>query len=204
MTSHRATWLLRGTALVTGTIVVILLLLGGTMRVVMHHDPWADPHGVAPVRASGTVIGIRHERIELAMVVRHRAMSLAEVIVTAAHPVVAWDGSLLPAADVRLGDVMAIDRGGTMTDLSQEWVVLTGIVGSPPEPDGGPMTIQTTSGSVRDIVVDLGPGTSIGGLPSSRTSRAGIVEAEQIRIYGVLDRTLGEVTQADAVVRLGP
>jgi len=53
-------------------------------------------------------------------------------------------------------------------------------------------------------VVDLEPGTNIDGLPASRTTRAGTVEAEQNQVYGILDRTPGEMTQTGSVLRLEP
>jgi len=89
-----------------------------------------------------------------------------------------------------------------LVDVSQNRASVQGNVAISPGPDGDVMTVQLTP--TRTILVDIGARTRINGQLPSVGSRMSIEEADQVRVAGILDKTMDEMTQTGTIDRIGP
>ena len=112
------------------------------------------------------------------------------------------DGRALPLTSILPGDVLVAQTDQRIEDSSQASVSLDGIVASAPDPEGTSMILQV--GSTRAIVVDIAAGTRITTTAHRATDSTIIMDSDQVRVRGLLDTALGEMTQTDAIVRVGP
>jgi len=115
--------------------------------------------------------------------------------------VVTRDGVALAITSIRPGDTL-IPLSHRVVDASQRTVDLTGIVASAPLSPGDPMILQTTSS--HSVVVDIDSRTRVTGGAQFGISRTTIQDADRVRVIGVVDQVLGEMTQTMAVMWLGP
>jgi hypothetical protein len=103
-------------------------------------------------------------------------------------------------SSVRLGDTVTMQAGDVVLDTAQAQTSVSGIVAIAPEPDGDVMTVQMSP--TRTTLVDIDPQTRINGKLPSVTSRLSIMDADQVRVVGILDKTLDEMTQAWTIDRV--
>jgi hypothetical protein len=103
------------------------------------------------------------------------------------------DRHALAPSNVRPGDTVAMPSAAVVVDTAQSRASIDGITTLSPDPTGDVMTVQV--GPARTILVDIGSNTRINGKLPSAGSRLSVPEASPIRVVGILDKTLDEVTE---------
>ncbi|GAC1319003.1 MAG: hypothetical protein NVSMB22_01530 [Chloroflexota bacterium] len=165
------------------------------------HALTSAPRATA-LRADVRVVAVRPRGSNATIVTRDRDQRIATIEMTDANGARTRDGHRLAASSVRPGDRVRVLGGGLMEDLSQRTVQLTGTVGSVSYPGGSPMTVKI--GSQQAIVVDIAGATRVVGSSGSTSGTAIFEDADKVSISGILDETLGEMTQTSAITWLGP
>jgi hypothetical protein len=107
------------------------------------------------------------------------------------------DRHALALSSARPGDTVAMPSAAVVVDTAQSRASIDGITTLSPDPTGDVMTVQI--GPTRTILVDIGSNTRINGKLPSAGSRLSVLEADPVRVEGILDRTLDEVTQTMAI-----
>jgi hypothetical protein len=179
-------------------VLALLLIAAATFVVARSLRPSAPVGAPNPLRPVGTLIStstLRTNELEV------RTVGDQVVTISAAgKKLVTADGHLLTWSSLRPGDALSGTAGMILVDKSQTWANVQGIVAISPDPDGNVMTVQLTP--ARTILITMDNNTRIDGqLPSVR-SHMSIEEADQVRVVGILDTTLGEMTQTIAVTHL--
>jgi hypothetical protein len=163
--------------------------------------PWQAHHSSRLV-AQGTVTRVNLAPGRQTVTIRSTGNSLKSFAISPPHLLVTGDDIKLAAASVRPGDTLILRANGQIEDTSQHSLHLTGVVAVEPDADDGPMIVQV--GQSYDVVVDITSATSIDGSPANTVTRASLGDADQVELQGVLDSTLGEMTQTAAIMRSGP
>lgn len=133
------------------------------------------------------------------LVLRGRRGDLRQVVVPATARVTTRDNRQLRPTNILAGDTLVLRAGGRIQDISQAQAVLDGVVAHTPSVQGDPMILLVHRS--QGVLVDMTAATG-SSIPSP--SLADIEEADLVRVSGVLDQTVGEMTQTDTVVRRGP
>jgi hypothetical protein len=163
--------------------------------------PWQVHHGARTV-AQGTVMRVNLAPEQPIVTIRSAGNSVSSFAIRSPHLLMTGDGIRLAAASVRPGDRLVVRANGRIEDTSQSSRRLSGVVAVEPYADDGPMIVQV--GQSYDVVVDITSSTSINGSPATTSRRVTLGDADQVQVQGVLDRTLGEMTQTVVVTRNGP
>jgi hypothetical protein len=180
------------------SIIFIAVVLWPTLTPNAGQTSTACPSVVAtPV--TGTVTAMITRPMGTALVV-WSGTTLKEIWIPRSCSVITRDGFPLAAAHVLVGDLLALRADGTIQDISQAGATVTGRVVDAPDPLGSPMVVQISRS--QSIVVDLEPGTHITDLQRNTLSIADVRDVDQVRITGILDQVLDEMTQTKDVVRL--
>jgi hypothetical protein len=179
-------------------VLALLLIAAATFVVARSLRPSAPVGAPNPLLPVGTLIStstLGTNQLEV------RTMGGQVVTISAAgKKLVTADGYSLALSSFRPGDTVSATPGEVLVNRSQSRVSLQGIVAISPDPDGDVMTVQLTP--TRTVLVDIDARTRIDGqLPSVR-SRMSIEQADQVRLKGILDTTLGEMTQTIAITHL--
>jgi hypothetical protein len=167
------------------------------------------PTHPTPVRQTGAAIlyGGKVDNVlqrnMAALVVFHvNGGSISETLLGPSQRVVTRDGSRLPFQSVRPGDLLLWRANGEIEDTSQLVTDLRGIVSNPLDPGGNALVLLADDR--RSIVVDLGSRTRYVDHSGKTASPADLEQADSIDVHGILDLSLGEITQTDTVTRMAP
>jgi hypothetical protein len=175
--------------------LVLLLVIGGILTVSLKPRSPAPSPIPSDLQNGGRIVAARTVGGgELLVSVPRRAVVYLHM---AGKQLLTLDGRPLGLSSVRAGDAMAMRSATVVVDTSQAWTSIEGVVASGPDPDGDEMTVQLDRG--RTILVNIGSRTRIDGRAPSMTSRMSIQDAEKVRVTGVLDRTLDEVTETRSI-----
>jgi hypothetical protein len=176
-------------------LLVLLLVIGGILTVSLQPRSPAPSPIPSDLQQGGRIVAAQTAGGGelLVRVPQHGVVYLH----MAGNQLFTLDGHALGLSSVRAGDAMAMRSGTVVVDTSQAWTSIEGVVASGPDPDGDEMTVQLDRG--RMILVNIDSRTRIDGRPPSMTSRMSIRDAEQVRVTGVLDRTLDEVTETRSI-----
>ena len=178
---------------VLGILILLLLValsaLALSERSTRHPVP--APNALQP---TGTVVSTNP--VTEAMIIRTPQGRLENVGTSHRIHLLSRDAHALSPAAVRPGDGVVVSPS-SIVDLSQRWVTLKGAVVAPPEQGGGTMIVQV--GASQGVVVSLVPATRIDGSEITPTSLLSIAHAPQVRVSGLLDTQLGEMTQTDSL-----
>jgi len=187
--------------------MIALILGAAAFLLTWMQDTLTVPGETAGHRASvgtvkGTAESITQQGRQARIVLRVDQARLVSLTVTPTRRIVSRDGRNLRTVDLRPGDQLRVAAAGTIVDSSQRVIDLQGIVVFAPDPSGGSMALEVASAG--SILMDITP-TTLFQDPSGRTaSLTDIVDADVVKVRGVLDGALGEMTQTDRVVRLSP
>ena len=107
------------------------------------------------------------------------------------------DNHPLALSSIRLGDTLSTPSESVVLDSAQLRVTLQGITALSPDPGGAVMTIQVSP--TQTVLVDIGPRTRLNGTVPSVGSRMSILDSDPVRVVGILDQTLDEVTQTQTI-----
>jgi len=136
------------------------------------------------------------------LLVRSSATQLTAVRLRSSTKVVSRDGHTLALGSIRPGDTLQTAAHHSIKDLSQMWVNLAGVVAYVPGTDPDLLVVQLTPS--RMITVDVDAGTHLSDTHQPPASQVVIADADQIKLDGMLDGSLGEMTQTATIVRVGP
>jgi hypothetical protein len=150
----------------------------------------------------GTVVVIHQNGSATSVITRDGSGQLAHITLGSNSKVTSADGRSLAQTSVRLGDHLAVRSNGQIEDLSQRTEDLQALVSVAPAPYEGPMVVVRHHS--QDIAVDLTSRTHYADRSHETSSAVGIVDGDLVRVHGVVDEALGEMTQTDTVSRLGP
>lgn len=163
----------------------------------------APRHATSQTASSaGTVSTVTQHGLLTVIAVTTSGRLLNQLVVSARQSIVTRDGRKLAATDVRSGDALLVRADGRIEDLSQFVTDITGIVSTTPGSVDGPIVVHRNLSE--DIVVDAGPQTRFIDPSNKATSLLYLEDADQVQAHGVLDLALGEMTETDSIVRLGP
>jgi hypothetical protein len=176
-------------------LLVLLLVIGGILTVSLQLRSPAPSPIASDLQKGGRIVAA-HTAGGGELVVRVPQHGVVYLHM-AGKQLLTLDGRPLGLSSVRTGDGMEMRSGTVVVDTSQAWTSLTGIVASGPDPDGDEMTVQLDHS--RTILVNIGSHTRIDGRAPSMTSRMSIRDAQEVRIEGVLDSTLDEVTDSRTI-----
>ena len=151
---------------------------------------------------SGTVVFLRQGSSNISLITRDDTGRLTRATLGARSKITTSDGRSLQSMSIRLGDRLAVRSGGQVEDLSQRTETMQALVSVAPTPDEGPMVVSIHHS--QDIAVDLSASTHYQDRSHETSSALRIEDGDQVSIRGVVDRTLGEMTQTDSVSRVGP
>lgn len=181
------------------TVFLVLLLIAAATFTVARPLRSSSPVGAvnSPQPAGSLISASTHGSNELQ--IRTTEGHVIPISV-AGKKLVTADGFSLALSSFRPGDTLTASPGAALVNRSQSRVSLQGIVAISPDPDGNVMTVQLAS--ARTVIVDIDAGTRVDGRLPSVHSRMSIQQADQVRIVGILDTTLGEMTQTLAVTHL--
>lgn len=155
----------------------------------------------AVLAGRGTVVAARTRGSHAAVTVRDAKGNLIELRVRRDTKLVSGDGHALLLADVQPGDTVRFARG-RIQDLSQRLVDATGVVAYESALTGDPLIVNLKGRG--NVVVDMEGGTAFSDLTHQTSSSATIEDADLVRIQGMFDVTLGEMTETSRITRLGP
>lgn len=185
-------------ALILGAAALVAASLQGVLTARGH----TAPHVSARVLAAGTVQTATRKGNELQLLLRVTPAQLTRLTVGSTRGIATRDGQALAASDVRPGDQILVPASGPVEDTSQVRATLNGIVSAAPGPSDDPMVVSIQQS--RGILVDLSAQTVFGDPSGKFSSLAVIEDADEVRVTGVLDQAVGEMTQTISVLRLGP
>ena len=192
-------------ALTTG-IIVSSALAAGVALPGRHATPAASTAereaSSQPASHGGTIVVIHPDGTGASLITRDGTGRLARTTVGPRSKLTASDGQSLQQTSIRLGDLLTIRAGGQIEDLSQRTEDLQALVSVAPTPYDGPMVVVMQHS--RDLAVDLSSQTRYHDSSHETSSPVGIVDGDLVRIRGVVDRALGEMTQTLSISRLGP
>lgn len=187
-----------GIIIATATVPVAALGAGSFEE----HHASTDAAWAAGMSSPATVLDTaRHGSREL-LTLRGRRGELQQVAVPAGAHVSTRDGRALRPTSILAGDTLALRAGGRVEDTSQVETDLHGVVAHLPAVQGDPMVILVQPS--RGVLVDLESAQGVQSSSPPPPYLSGIEEADLVQVRGVLDETLGEMTQTDSVVRRGP
>jgi hypothetical protein len=177
-----------------------LLLIGGVAVAVSLLLQAPTPSGVpVPLAGTGTVVSVRSQGASQ-LLIRARGGNVV-TLAMAGKRLLTQDGQALALPDVRTGDAVVVRTGNVVVDTSQARTSVRGIVAIGPDPRGDTLTVQLTP--TRTVLVDIKPQTRINGQLPSVTSRMSILDSDQVRVVGILDERLDEMTRAWTIDRIG-
>ncbi|PZS01673.1 MAG: hypothetical protein DLM70_11450 [Chloroflexi bacterium] len=187
------------------TVVLGLSVFAPSALAFLHN---ASTHGLngSPTRRApstvGSVIAVHADGPLSRIAVRLTDGGVGAFLMRGGSRLTADDGRNLAAGRLLPGDRLIRYADGSLRDTSQVTKSVTGVVASAPEVDMQTMILQVSGGL--SIVVDIDPGTHASGPLQRGFSLGTIEEADMVRVHGVLDSTLGEMTQTDAIEWLAP
>jgi hypothetical protein len=193
------------TALVLGAAVLLILVSAATMsgahrNAAARATPRLAGQHAAP--GSGTVIAIRRSGPQTIMVARGQEGKLVRMMAAPGVHLVSADGHTLAANNVRLGDRLSTETHGQIVDRSQRRVKVRGLVAIGPASAGDTMVVSFAPSE--SVVIDLDKDTHYTDRSHETSSPTQIEDADVVQLQGVLDAQLGEMTQTQQIVRLGP
>lgn len=136
------------------------------------------------------------------LVLRESSAKLIDVKVSSGTTIGTQGGDRIGASNLRSGDRLVLQHDGSMQDVSQRTVDVSGVVASAPLSNHDVMTVQITS--ARTVLVDVAPQTRFTDTTHKKTAPTDIVDSDTVSVHGVLDTTLDEIVVAQAIERLGP
>ena len=186
-----------------GLLAVVLAALTGIgvyTAVQRHHA--APARSVAATASAGTVARVLQRGGRTALLLRAAGGRLSTVRLGAGQLVTTNDGVGLSPTSIRVGDKVRTLKTGSLEDTSQEVTDVQGVVAAPPDINDQALVLSVAHSS--SVLIDAAAATAFQD-PSGETSSLNQIEqADLLRVHGVLDAALGEMTQIDSVVRLGP
>ena len=159
----------------------------------------ALPPGM-PRQATVSKVAVAGGTAQLLM--RSSATQLTDVRLRSSTTIISRDGHKLALASIRPGDTLQTAPHHSIKDLSQAWVTLAGVVAYVPGFDSDLLVVQVAPS--RMITVDVDPDTHLSDTHQPPANRVVISDADQIQMDGLLDGSLGEMTQTAKIVRVGP
>jgi hypothetical protein len=160
----------------------------GTGRAIAHAQSQA---------VQGVVIAVNPR----SLVIR-AAGKLTTLIVTPATHVRSADNAALRLDSIRPGDVVALTANGTVRDTSQRMVALQGLVDLSPDGNTSPRVL-VLRGAV-SLVADISSATRYVDKVHATGNIDDVADGDALRLQGVYDPHLGEMTQTASVTRTGP
>jgi hypothetical protein len=180
--------------------LLVLLLIGGVALAASLLSQAPSPSSApVPPAGSGTVVSVRSQGAGQ-LLIRARGGNVV-TLAMAGKRLLTQDGQALALPDVRTGDAVVVLTGHVVVDTSQARTSAQGIVAIGPDPDGDTLTVQLTP--TRTVLVDIKSQTRINGQLPSVTSRMSILDSDQVRLVGILDERLDEMTRAWTIDRIG-
>lgn len=150
---------------------------------------------------TGAITALRSASEAQAILLRSSTGQVTTLTVTKRTQLTTRDGQALAFTDLRPGDRLRVRSAQRIEDLSQHALNLHGVVASAPLL-GGPITVLSDRGQA--ILVDADGQTNYADRSHETSSLAELVEADMVHLQGIYDTTLGEMTEANSIVRLGP
>jgi hypothetical protein len=169
-----------------------LLILALIVGVVLMVSRLAAPTSVPTAVPARSVLASLRTAGGGSLVIRTPAGGIAYVAMTGKR-LLTHDNQQLALTSIRLGDTLSMPSATEVVDGAQLPVSMQGITALNPDPGGEVMTIQVSP--TRTIPVDIGSHTRINGTLPSVGSRMSILDLNPVRVVGILDTTLDEVTQ---------
>jgi hypothetical protein len=154
------------------------------------------------IRYGGKVDNVLQRNMAALIVLQGTGTPMNETFVGPTQRIVSRAGDRLSLQNVRPGDSLVWRVDGEIEDTSQVGTDLKGIVSYPLDPGGNILVLLT--GDHRSIVVDIGSRTRYVDDSRKTQSAADLEQADLIEVYGILDESLGEITQTKTVTRIAP
>jgi hypothetical protein len=202
-------WFFASRVVEVSLLLLVLLISGLTFggialpfKVVYSPPPAHSISGTGPqhLPSGGTVLRAEQHGSTTRLLMRSSLDRNSTLALTPASALIARDGHRLSVTSILPGDDLNIQKNNVITDLSQQLASLTGTV---TPISGNPTTVLILKlNPSRSIVVDVGPGTKITGPSGSIGSGLVILDADRVRVEGMLDAKRAEVTQAETIVQL--
>jgi hypothetical protein len=156
----------------------------------------------AAIRYGGKVDNVLQRKMAALIVLHGDGTAMKETVVGPSQRIESRDGSRLSLQNVRPGDSLVWRADSQIEDTSQVVTDVKGIVSFPLDPGGNVLVLLTYDH--RSVVVDIGSRTRYVDDSRRTTSLADLEQADRIDVYGILDQSLGEITQTKTVTRIAP
>lgn len=167
-----------------------------------HHGGGSRAAYATSTSVSGTVLDVQSQQSRLILNLRLAGGHLRTISFDKGARITTVNGSALPSTDIRLGDRLTVRGKSSIEDMSQKAVTLQGIVSVASLIATNPMTVEISSGWT--IVVDTQVGTRYTDALHETSTVAEIQDADEVKLRGIYDSSLSEMTQTASIVRTGP
>lgn len=151
---------------------------------------------------TGTAISVPAGGSSGLVILRSSASHVTTITLGGASFLVTKDGRPLRVSALRLGDVLTIQADGRVEDNSQQEATVQGIVAYVPQTVDDPVVVEVNPSSA--ITVDAGTHTRYADVSGETSDVSQLQDADEVKIQGIFDSTLGEMTAVTSVARLGP
>jgi hypothetical protein len=152
--------------------------------------------------AQGSLMGVHTHGTRSIITLRGIGDRLTDYPVSSSSRIVARDGHQLAVSALRSGDHLLVYPNGQIEDLSQRTVTVSGVVAYDVDP--GTSIALSLPGRPQNILADISHSTRFADTTRTTSTIDTVEDADQVRIHGVLNSNVGEMTQTDSVTRVGP